>query len=603
MRGAPRLYLITDRHLSDLPLPERVAQALSCAELDTRAVAVQLREKDLSGRELFELGAAVLKICRARGVPLLINERVDVAMALGAEGVHLGGEAMAAADARALLGSQALIGISAHSPEELRARAPDADFATFGPTFFTESKARYGAPVGTARLREALELGLPLLALGGVTPERAANLAEMGFEGVACIGAVFGAAEPAAAVRAMLGAFSPYGAHCATQRALGRMRALRPFTPSSSRGRICSGERELINFASNDYLGLSKHPALLERARHYAEQYGVGATSSRLICGNLELYDRLEETIAREKGTEAALILGSGFQANASALAALLDRTILGAEPRVYCDRLIHASLHMGICAAHVRERRYRHNDLDHLESLLERDEGAPGKSFIVTESVFSMDGDRSDLAGLISLAERYGAFLYLDEAHATGVLGPRGFGQSTHFPGRVALSMGTFSKALGAHGAYVACSRELRDYLRQRCAGLIYTTAMPPPVLGAIEAALELLPTLDSERRELLERAEGLRVRLRAVGFDCGDSSTQIIPAIVGSERRALALSRALEREGLFVPAIRPPTIPEGMCRLRISLTAEHSTEDGERLLEALNNSVDQLSRGEAET
>ena len=213
----------------------------------------------------------------------------------------------------------------------------------------------------------------------------------------------------------------------------------------------------------------------------------------------------------------------------------------------------------------------------------------APAVRFILTESVFSMDGDRADVARLAALAERYQAFVYLDEAHATGVLGPGGMGLAGLAPGGVDLAMGTFSKALGGFGAYVAGSRALCDYLVNACSGFIYTTALPPAVLGAMDAALDLVPTLDAERTRLAASGERLRTALHGLGVDTGDSSTQIVPAIVGDEARALALAAALEQRGLLAVAIRPPTVPAGTSRLRIALSAAHRDGDIDQLIDGL--------------
>ncbi|WP_050840920.1 aminotransferase class I/II-fold pyridoxal phosphate-dependent enzyme, partial [Bordetella pertussis] len=261
-------------------------------------------------------------------------------------------------------------------------------------------------------------------------------------------------------------------------------------------GRLALDGRTLVNFSSNDYLGLARHPLLAERASLWATRHGAGAQASRLVCGNLDLHEQVEAKLARLKGTEAALLLASGWQANAAVLPALFKAAAAQGEPQVYTDRLNHASLHHGCQAAGVRQIRFRHNDLAHLEHLLAERAGAPGARFIVTESVFSMDGDRADVPALAALAARHHAFLYLDEAHATGVLGPRGMGLAGLAPGGVDLAMGTFSKGLGSFGAYVAGSRALCDYLVTR---------------------------LDQARATLQGHGERLRASLAAQGIDCG--------------------------------------------------------------------------------
>ena len=341
-----------------------------------------------------------------------------------------------------------------------------------------------------------------------------------------------------------------------------------------------------IDVSSNDYMGLARHPLLIGRAREWAASHGTGARASRLVVGTLELHERVEAKLARLKGTEAALLFASGWQANAGVLAALLR--LPGPAPLVFTDRLIHASLHHGCAAAGVPQIRFRHNDLAHLVKLLEASAARPGRRFIVTESVFSMDGDRADVPALAEIAGRFGAFLYLDEAHATGVLGRGGMGLSCGVAG-VDLVMGTFSKALGGFGAYVAGSRALCDWLVNACSGFIHTTALPPPMLGAIDAALDLVPGMDEARARLMQSAARVRGALAEAGIDTGESSTQIVPAIVGGEREALGWAAALRERGVLAIAIRPPTVPRGTSRLRLGLSAGHSDADIGMLIDAL--------------
>ena len=356
-------------------------------------------------------------------------------------------------------------------------------------------------------------------------------------------------------------------------------------------GRVVVDGRELVNVSSNDYLGLSRHPQLIERSARWGERWGAGSGASRLVSGNLEPFARVERKLARGKGTESALVFASGYQTNVSILPALLDSRVHGARPLVFADRLNHASLHTGCNAAGLRQIRYRHNDMGHLEALLKSKTSSADSApaFIISETVFSMDGDRSDIPALADLARRFDAFLYLDEAHATGVLGKDGFGLAADHPGAANLVMGTFGKALGGFGAYAVCSDTLRDYLVNRCGGVVYSTALPPTVLGAMDAALDLLPDLGEARAGLLRKAEELRAQWRGAGLDCGASTTQIVPLIVGDDEAAMALSRSLEEEGFLAVAIRPPTVPEGMSRLRFALSAAHEEEDLARLAAAV--------------
>jgi len=337
----------------------------------------------------------------------------------------------------------------------------------------------------------------------------------------------------------------------------------------------------MINFCSNDYLGLSKHPLLRQRAAAFAERYGTGSTASRLICGTYDCFETVENRLARLKGTEGVLVLNSGFQANVSLIPALAD-----AETLILSDRLNHNSIIQGARLSRSPRVLYNHNDLDDLRRLLaEHRKGAHSRILIVTESVFSMDGDRCDIDGLIDLAQQHQAVLMVDEAHATGVIGTRGMGLTTGKD--VDVTVGTFGKALGSFGAYIACSAQMKDYLINCCSGFIYTTALPPSVVGAIDAALDLAPNMAAERRTLRDNADFLRGTLQGLGYDTGNSTTQIVPVIVGGERETLALSARLEGSGFLATAIRPPTVPKGQSRIRISLSAAHTREQLEALIE----------------
>ncbi|EHH68240.1 aminotransferase class I/II-fold pyridoxal phosphate-dependent enzyme [Gluconobacter morbifer] len=339
-------------------------------------------------------------------------------------------------------------------------------------------------------------------------------------------------------------------------------------------GTIVRDGRRLVDMSSNDYLGLADHPLLRERATEWALRYGTGARASRLVSGTLDLHRRVEEKMVGFKGTQGALLFASGWQANASVMPALCGLSIsrTGHPMQVFADRLNHASLHHGCAAAGIRQVRFRHNDLDHLETLLKREAGKPGLRMIVTESVFSMDGDRADIPALRTLADRYDAFLYLDEAHATGVLGPHGRGLSC---GMADLAMGTCSKALGGMGAYVAGSGAMCDWLVNHASGFIYSTALPPAVLGAIDAALDVVPGMDEAREGLLAQAERLRRTLNGAGFSTADSTTQIVPVLIGESQTALDVAVGLEDAGFLTVAIRPPTVPLHTARLRLALHA----------------------------
>ncbi len=368
----------------------------------------------------------------------------------------------------------------------------------------------------------------------------------------------------------------------------GMARRLRAVTPGDA-SHVAIAGRSYINFSSNDYLGLSRHPSLIARSQEWAGRWGAGAGASRLVTGSLEPYAAVEAKIARLKGTESALVMASGWQANASVLPALFHRDTLDAEALVFTDKLNHASLHQGCLAAGVRQIRFRHNDLNHLESLLRSHQDKPGRRFIVTESVFSMDGDCSNVPGLADLADRFDAFLYLDEAHATGVLGPHGGGLSGLAPGRVDAIMGTFSKALGSFGAYIAGSRALCDHLVNHASGFIFATALPPAILGAMDAALDLIPTLDVERARLAQHGERVRAHLAGLGMDTCGSSTQIVPAVIGDAAKTVSVSEQLQGAGVLGVAIRPPTVPLGSSRIRFALSSAHRDQDIDTLLAAM--------------
>ena len=384
----------------------------------------------------------------------------------------------------------------------------------------------------------------------------------------------------------MVASESRYRAHLDARAKEGLARTLLPVEMPDARTIRVGGE-SFVNFASNDYLGLRFHSDLIERAEEWGRRFGVGSGASRLVTGNLSLFEGIEAKIAGLKQKPAALIMASGFQANAAILQALFDERVLGVVPLVFTDRLNHASMHFGCAAAGLREIRYRHGDASHLETLLAEHALSERPKFILTESVFSMDGDVAPLAEIGAVARRHEATLIVDDAHATGILGEGGRGLSDEAD----IVIGTFSKAVGGFGAYVGCSALLRDYLINRCTGFVYSTALPPPVLGAIDAALDLLPALDAERAHVANLAGRLREEAGALGFDVGASKTQIIPLIVGDTKAALSLSETLRQAGAYATAIRPPTVPKGTARVRLALTAAHRESDIDSLLAALAN------------
>lgn len=371
----------------------------------------------------------------------------------------------------------------------------------------------------------------------------------------------------------------------AERKAADRYRSLRSVTPGSP-GFVVRDGRELLDFSSNDYLGLAQHPELAKRAADWAARYGTGARGSRLVTGSLDIHLAVEHRVARFKQTESALLFATGWQANAALFPALLK---LEPQAAVFADWLVHASIHHGIAAGRTKHHGYRHNDLDHLEELLEQHGRDAPARIIVTESVFSMDGDRADLERLVSIARAHDALLVVDEAHATGVFGEGGAGLTSAMADKPDIVMGTFSKALGGFGAYVAADSEICDYLINASSGFIYTTAPPPPVLGAMDAALDLVPHMSAERDKLQSLGQQLRDGLKRLDLATGASDTQIVPVTIGSEADTLALSTALEAAGILGVAIRPPTVPAGESRIRFSLSAAHDEAHIDRLLDVM--------------
>ncbi|OGV62649.1 MAG: 8-amino-7-oxononanoate synthase [Lentisphaerae bacterium RIFOXYB12_FULL_65_16] len=334
----------------------------------------------------------------------------------------------------------------------------------------------------------------------------------------------------------------------------------------------------VLNFSSNDYLGLARHPDVVAAACEAARNWGAGAGASRLVSGTLELHQDLERRLAVHKNYAAALLFGSGFLANLGVVSA-----IVGPGDTVFADRLVHASLVDAVRLSGAELRRFRHNDSGHLENLLRKEGQTPGRRLVVTESVFSMDGDAAPLPELCAAARAAGALVLVDEAHATGVFGPGGAGLVAmhRLEGDVNLAVGTLSKALGAYGGFVACSGALRELLVNRARPFIYSTALPPPAVGAARAALEWVQAHPDAGRELLARATVFRERLTAAGLDTGVSSSQIVPVMIGDNGQALRVAQCLREQGVLAVAIRPPTVPVGTARIRFSLSLAHSEAD----------------------
>ncbi len=344
------------------------------------------------------------------------------------------------------------------------------------------------------------------------------------------------------------------------------------------------GGARLLNLASNNYLGLAGTPELKDAAVRAVQEYGASSGASRLVSGQYALLDRLEAEAAQLKGTEAALAVGSGYAANLMLLQALADRHSV-----IFSDRLNHASIVDGIRLSGARMERYAHADPADLARRLEAHRGA-ARRLVVTDTVFSMDGDLAPLAEIAALAREHGALLVLDEAHATGVFGRgRGLGCERGVAGPDVLCMGTLGKALGAHGAFVAGSAEAVDFLRNTGRAFIFSTALPPAAAGAALAGFAALRRDPGAGQRLLDMARDLREFVQGLGFDAGPSKSQIVPVILGSNEAALRARDFLAARGVLAPAVRPPTVPAGTARLRLSLRADLTPGDLDQLRAAL--------------
>ena len=363
-----------------------------------------------------------------------------------------------------------------------------------------------------------------------------------------------------------------------------RRRRLRSLAPAGQAA-FAGEERPLLDLASNDYLGLSRDPALQRAASAAIEAVGVGAGASRLISGTRPIHAELEQALGDWLGRERVLLYPSGFQANIAAVQALADR-----HTWVLADRLIHHSLLVGIQASGAKLRRFQHNDLADLEALLVRARrDAPQRRLLVlSESLFSMEGSSPDVAAMAELCANHGAALLLDEAHSLGVLGDGGRGLGYGI-GEISLISGTFGKAFGSGGAFLAGNATVGDWLLQHSGPFRYSTALAPPLVAAAAAGLRAIQEREPERRALLERAERWRNALEAAGWPRPGGSGPILPLMVGDDQRALTLQAQLEQAGLLCVAIRPPTVPDGTARLRLVLRHDCPTGTLSRLIQAL--------------
>ena len=361
------------------------------------------------------------------------------------------------------------------------------------------------------------------------------------------------------------------------------LRRLRTIESASDAAVTIDG-RSLILMASNNYLGLAAHPAVKRAAIQATERYGVGAGAARLVSGTLPPHEELESELAKFKGTEAALVFGSGYLANLGVIPALI-----GADGQIFADRLCHASLIDGCRLSGASLRVYRHNDVEHVKSLLAKRRTAR-ETLIVTDGVFSMDGDLAPLPDLIGLADRYGAQLFVDDAHGTGVMGAQGRGTVEHFglEDRVPFHMGTLGKALGTSGAYVAGPASVITYLINTARTFLFATAPPPATAAATIAALQIVRTDPARRARLWENRHYLFAGLTRLGFRLTDSASPILPIVVGDAQKTIAMADRLLDLGVYAPAIRPPTVPKETSRIRATVTSEHSRTQLDQALAA---------------
>ncbi len=338
-------------------------------------------------------------------------------------------------------------------------------------------------------------------------------------------------------------------------------------------GTLELNDKRMQVLSSNDYLGLAKDSVLAEQETKLLACYGLsGSLSSRLLAGNHAIYDELEETMAKAFGREAVLTFVSGYHMNVGIIGALARKGTL-----ILADKLVHASMIDGIRLASAPFERFKHNDLGHLERLILKHQEQYEELIVMVESVYSMDGDTADLKALVRLKQRYSKLrLYVDEAHAIGVRGASGLGlaEETETIQDIDFLLGTFGKALASLGGYIVCDKVVRSYLINKCRSLIFSTAMPPIRAGFNKAVFELLPSLEERRKRLTEGTAEIKDLLSELGLTTR-SESQILPIIIGEAKETERYAELMQAEGFYVQAIRPPTVPEGSCRLRLSLTA----------------------------
>lgn len=342
--------------------------------------------------------------------------------------------------------------------------------------------------------------------------------------------------------------------------------------------------KKVINLSSNNYLGFANHPRLKKAAIEAVEGYGAGSGAVRTIVGNMDIHEELEKVLSEFKREEAAFIYQSGFNCNAGTIQAITEKGDL-----IISDELNHASIIDGSRLSRADKTIYKHSDIDHLEKILKENRDKYKNLLIITDGVFSMDGDIAKLPEIVELAEKYEAMTYVDDAHGSGVLGESGRGTVDHFDlhGRVDFSMGTLSKAIGVIGGYVAGSETMYEWLNHRARPVLFSTSLPPAAVGAIMEALKMLMESTEYTDKLWENAKYFKSKLGTLGFDTGHSETPITPVIIGDEAKTMEFSRKLLENGVFVSGIVFPTVPKGTGRLRCMITAAHTKEQLDRAVE----------------
>jgi len=354
---------------------------------------------------------------------------------------------------------------------------------------------------------------------------------------------------------------------------------------SSQEATVVISNKKYLSFSSNNYLGLATHPKLKEAAIEAIKRFGCGAASSRLISGTMELHDQLEKRIALFEGKEAAILFPTGYTANVGTITALVDENDV-----IVMDRLNHASIIDAARLSKAKLQVYPHCDAAKLEAVLKKCKKYRRK-LVITDTVFSMDGDVAPLPRIVDVVKKHDAILMVDEAHATGILGENGRGASEYFrvDDHIHVKMGTLSKAVGSLGGFVVGSSDLVDFLRNRARSFIYTTALPPAVCAASIAALDIIEDEPEIRETYWENVAYIRDGLKSMGFDTMQSETQIIPVLIGDERKTMEISKFLYENKILVPGIRFPTVPKNKARLRLTIMATHTKEDLIKLMTAL--------------